>query len=755
MTSGSADAPSAGGARTPRPSLPQTLLILSALLAPIFGGFVASDATAVAPGTLLTAMGEGQAPILQHALLALPVFVALIALLVSRRVQQIPHPYVAGTLALLVASLAPSVAISDYRAVSLNVWIEWAAYAVAFLAAVSGLGRRLGPVALLGAVALGTAWIARIGVFEYLGNRSIDPTWRVFCNWNNPNAAAAMLVLGFLCALGLPRARERSLDLLLNLGVVVGGGLILGALFLTGSKGGTLLALPTGLVVFGLVGGRRHPALYPVAAIVLALSAVAFLKALPILGIGAALLFAVAVLAANRVHVGRMVGAFALAALMLGFFASTTPGGRPATTGASRIASAAANQDQSATFRLNLWKSAIRLAKERPVTGWGLGSYRYESARPGLVTTTVFSHDTYLQLAAESGIVPPLLLFAFLGLWARRAFRGSSRLPAESRLPFAAAVGGLASVLAHCLVDSDLSYFGLGLCFFLVLGAATLLAADAVAPESIPLTSRAFAAAGIAALGLLFASFATADLAKSEVRDAQAQGSRDVSSIEGLAGWDGDAAYLWALAQPDPVPGLRKALALQPTPKIARALANALVRQGDLALAESSLYPALIHDPNNLKTLYLLMNVRRQADAKDRALETARRLVAVEEKPVFQIRPLEGLIPTETYLARIVLAEAESDPARKAELLAACVRGLRRYADYTAPEVARMAKIDPGARFAGESVEDVREKLTIGANAARAAADLYEKRGDAKAADGMRQQAAALEAAVPSDVPAN
>ena len=750
MSVGSADAPSAGGPRTPRPSLPQSLLILAALLAPIFGGYVANDTTAVGSSALLNAMGEGQAPILQHALLLLPVVIAFAALLLSRRVQQIPHPYVAGTLALLVASLGASVAISPYRAVSLNVWIEWLAYAVAFFAAVAGLGRRLGPLALLGAVALGSAWIARIGVFEYLDMRRIDPTWRVFCNWNNPNAAAAMLVLGFLCALGLPRARERSVDLLLNLGVVVGGGLILGALFLTGSKGGTLLALPTGLVVFGLIGGRRHLALYPLAAIVLILSAVAFLKALPLLGIGAALLFAVATLFTHRVHIGRMVGAFALAALMLGFFASTTPGGRPATTGASRIAAAASTQDQSATFRLNLWKSALSLANEKPVTGWGLGSYRYESARPGLVTTTVFAHDSYLQLAAESGYVPLALFLIFVGLWSRRALRGSSRLPADHRLAFAAAFGGVTSVLAHCLVDSDLSYFGLGLAFFLVLGATTLLASDAVAPESIPPVPRVFAAAGMVGLWILFAFFARGDLAKSQVRFVQSQGSRDASSLQDLAGWDGDAAYLWALAQPDPVPGLRRALALQPTPKIARTLAKALERQGDLALAESSLYPALAHDPNNLKALYLLMNIRREANAPERALETARRLVAIEAKPVFRIRALEGFIPTETYLARIVLAEAETNPDRKVELLAECVRGLRLYADVTAPEVARMAKIDPDADFAGETVAKVREKLTIGASAARAAAELYSKRGEAKAAEEMRSQASALDAAIPT-----
>lgn len=731
------------------PTLPQALLVLAALLAPIFGGYVASDQTAVDPNGLLAAMGEGQAPILQHALLALPVFLALAFLLASRRVQQIPHLYVALALVTLVGSLAPAVAVSSYKAVSLNVWMEWTAYAAAFLAAVSGLGRRLGPVALLGAVALGTAWIARVGVFEYLDMRRMDPTWRVFCNWSNPNAAASMLVLGFLCALGLPRAKERSMDLLVNLGVVVGGGLTLGALFLTGSKGGTLLALPTGLVAFGLLGGRRHPALYPVAALVLALSAIAFLKSLPLLGIGSALLFTVHCLAAQRVHVGRMVGAFAFAALMLGFFSSTTPGGRPPTTGAARIASASSTQDQSATFRLNLWKSAVALAKDRPVTGWGLGSYRYESARPGLVTTTVFSHNSYLQLAAEAGLAPLLIFAAFLGLWARRAFRGSSRLPTEGRLAFAAAVGGVAAILAHCLVDSDLSYFGLGLCFALVLGAATLLAADAVAPEFVPRSSRGFAALAVLGVWALFAYLASGDLAKSKVRFAQAHGSTDVASLKGLAGWDGDAAYLWAFAQPDPVPGLKKAFELQPTPKIARALATALQRSGGIDAAESALLPALPHDPNNLKTLYMLMQIRREAGNASGAEETARRLVAIEEKPVFKIRSLDQLIPTETYLARIVLAEAEKAPTRKAALLTECVRGLRRYAEVTAPEVARAVKADPNGNYAGESLKTATDKLTIGANAARAAADLYKSLGNAKAAADMTEQAAALERAIP------
>lgn len=710
-----------------KPTAPQGLLVLSALLAPIFGGYVMSDQTAADPSALLGSMAEGQTPVLQHALIALPIFIALIALLLGRRIQQIPHPTVAVTLMLTLASLAPSVAVSAFRAVSVNVWMEWVVYTVTFLACISGLGRRFGPLALLGALFAGTVWIARIGLLEYLANRGIDPTWRIFCNWNNPNAAAAMLVLGFFCALALPKAQERTASLLLNLAVVLGGGMVLAALFLTGSKGGALLALPTGLVAFGLVAGRRHPAVFPVGILVLGLSAVGFLKAMPALGIGAALVFAVATLwPQHRLPVIRLGAAFAFAALTVAFFSATTPGATK-TTAANRMAAAASTQDQSSTFRLNLWKSAASLTKDRPAFGWGLGSYRYESARPGIATATVFAHNSYLQLAAEAGVGPLILLFGFFGLWARRSLRGSSRLPLEQRQAFAGAVAGIAAILAHCLVDSDLSYFGLGLSFFLVLGAATLLAADAVAPEFIPIPSRTTAAVGIGLVWLLFAYLGSTDLAKSEVRFAQAtRQPADLAGLQGLASWDGDAAYLIALGETGEgaEAATRRAFALQPMPKVARYLARLLEARSDYVGAQLALSPAFVRDPNNLPALALMLKLQQEAGTPEDAIETAKRLVAVEEKPYFTIRSLDQLIPTETYSARLFLAANEKDPVAKGKLLADAVAGFRKYGDVTVPEVIRGAKAVPPQSFAGETLETAKEKMAQAIAAANEAKGL-------------------------------
>ncbi|RYG26860.1 O-antigen ligase domain-containing protein [bacterium] len=740
---------------TAKPQLggPQILLILAAFLTPIFGGYVASDQTAVDPSALLTAMGEGQTPILQHALIALPVFLAMVLLLVGRRIQQIPHPTVAIALMLTVGVLAPAVAASAYRATAVNVWIEWIAYGVAYLACISGLGRRVGPTALLGAVFAGCVWVALRGIMEYGQMRGIDPTWRIFAGWSNPNATAAMLTLGLFCGLAIADIKERLVVLL----TIIGGAFILFAIFLTGSKGATLFAIPIGTVAFAVLNGPRKPWLWALALVALPLIGFGFLKSL--LFLPAAVVLATLLAAKSGPRVWATFAAGVVLVLMLSFTAPKS-GGSSAPTGVTpgtRIAAAAKTQDQSATFRLNLWKSAVSLTQERPVFGWGLGSYRYESARPGIATATVFAHNSYLQLAAEAGLGALIVFLGFLGLWSRRVLRGSSRLPDAHRAAFSATVGGIVAILAHCMVDSDLSYFGLGLAFFMVLGTATLLAADAVAPEFVPQPSRSVAAAGVGLLWLVFAYLAWGDLAKSQVRFAQSRGQAgEISSIEGIAGWDGDAMYLLAAGQPTPqtrVDRLKQAYELLPTPKVARALADMQAASGNLSAAESSLLRVLPHDRFNLKTLFKLMQIQQQEGLGDRAEDTARRIVAVEETPYYKIRSLDQLIPTETYQARILLAASERDPARRAALLAEAARGIRQYADITVPEIVRAAKSDPTARFAGESLSSAKQKLDDGIQAAREAAGLFRTLRDEKSAQEMDAHLAAFEKALPSDTP--
>src|SRR5204862_536544 len=67
------------------------------------------------------------------------------------------------------------------------------------------------------------------------------------------------------------------------------------------------------------------------------------------------------------------------------------------TTPATPVATASADQnEQSSGFRFLLWKGAAKLIKSNPI-GYGIGTYRYESARPGYTTETQLAHNTFLQ----------------------------------------------------------------------------------------------------------------------------------------------------------------------------------------------------------------------------------------------------------------------------------------------------------------------------------------------------------------------
>jgi O-antigen ligase len=90
--------------------------------------------------------------------------------------------------------------------------------------------------------------------------------------------------------------------------------------------------------------------------------------------------------------------------------------------------------EQSVSERWTLWHRAFEMFRSKPLTGIGINTYNAESARflsekkeiinrEGKVVKVVdvlpqyYAHNSYLQLAAESGIVSLLLFLVFLGLF--------------------------------------------------------------------------------------------------------------------------------------------------------------------------------------------------------------------------------------------------------------------------------------------------------------------------------------------------
>lgn len=92
--------------------------------------------------------------------------------------------------------------------------------------------------------------------------------------------------------------------------------------------------------------------------------------------------------------------------------------------------------------RIDLWRVALRVAEGHPVGGVGLGNF--QTVEPSYATQTLniefsryivtyrlVAHSTYLQVAAELGLVGLVLLLAVFGLPLRLAGRVLSRLDRE------------------------------------------------------------------------------------------------------------------------------------------------------------------------------------------------------------------------------------------------------------------------------------------------------------------------------------
>ncbi|HUX68195.1 MAG TPA: O-antigen ligase family protein [Terriglobales bacterium] len=131
--------------------------------------------------------------------------------------------------------------------------------------------------------------------------------------------------------------------------------------------------------------------------------------------------------------------------------------------------------------RLLLDQSTLAMFRERPLFGWGLGTWAdvYPLfARFNSTAVYAFAHNDYLQLLAETGLAGAACVLLFWTLWGGEWARALRRWPppaadpAAAALPLAAALGCL-GLLVHSLVDFNL-HIPANLLLFFVLAALAL-----------------------------------------------------------------------------------------------------------------------------------------------------------------------------------------------------------------------------------------------------------------------------------------
>lgn len=359
----------------------------------------------------------------------------------GRPVVIIRYPWLDWSLAAFFGLNLIAAVFSVYGFASILALVWLADCLIVYLMAREGFVGGYWRTAIIAAAVVAGAISAIWGLREYVHTVIFTggETWRIFGPLYNPNILASYLIGPLLVAMGLltvyllngagnpgeagsedasgPTVR---LD---RIAVSVAVLTIAPAIFLTGSRGG-LLALGAGLIVF----------------LVMRLARVWSLRR--------------AVVTALVIAVVLVAAAVVIPPIQ------------------NRLASAFSLQNHSVAFRYYTWLGTLDMATSNPLVGTGPGTFEY--AYPGYAQAgfTRAAHQSFLQVAAESGVLSLLVMIA-AGLAALRVCwkKAVSGEIAGAALASAAA-GWIIALGVHNLLDYSIYIPAVTATACAVLGAA-------------------------------------------------------------------------------------------------------------------------------------------------------------------------------------------------------------------------------------------------------------------------------------------
>lgn len=694
-------------------------------LVPWLSGSVYVGARPVAPDATLGALlWNADMPLMGMLLVSALLMAGFFVAAWNAEMWRLPVGRFLLPLTLLVVWMGLSAALMQSGWAGLLRIVQWLSGLVAILT-LTAVVRRGAPGWLVVAPMLASASLLGLrGCTEYLMNALGGvPNWRIFASFFNPNllagylAMSAPLTLGALLMLGreLPEPRRRAYTALLTVGLW----LQLSALALTASRLGMLAFLGAAAVFLALTGAWR-------------LLGRDFILRLALVGV-----------------------------LLMGVFWLSTPA-------TQRLTPQAATQDvHSGAFRIETWKGALHTALANPVLGVGTGAFEWQYPRYASVGYTRAAHNTYLELAAESGLPALLLLIATAVGWLGRALQGEQ--PPDPNRPAPRVMdwrpmraGVLAAVVGaalHNAVDSDLQAYAnlLTLCALLGLGLAFAVDGVFALPiraierrgTALVLTMTLLAALSGFALGEWHANPGRYEMLVSHAPQAAEYYSTarrfDPTNPDYLM--DSGELYYALGRRETALELMTRAVRLKPSPRNHYRLGLYYERENDRERAHAQFEAALERDPHSLPALLKLAQYAQPDRDNPRLTDEARqyyeRVIQIQNSPYGRIRAIPEIVETAYGFAHLALARhyrALNEPVKAQGHYEQALQVFRNYREVTYP-------FNLAGRGLGlYNPERERQILSAHLQALQDLAALYDSQGRTQDADALRQEYASLSA---------
>ncbi len=263
-------------------------------------------------------------------------------------------------------------------------------------------------------------------------------------------------------------------------------------------------------------------------------------------------------------------------------------------------------------FRVALWRDSLRMARDFPIFGVGLGAWpelfpRYRGG-PWSYLFMPAAHNDYVQLLAETGLIGSFAAAAFFAAAGRRIIGGFARLDRLDSYILAAIIGGLAAAAAHELFDFSLQIPANAILFTVLFALALRIASKRPSAAPVPWNRTSSACCFVAFLGLAGVALTqTATAYQYDAPPAKSVAQARAFVLAHPANSSGHLALALMLSDPGEQGGeLKRAIWLAPTDPHPRDIyAQYLTRAGYRRAAARQITLSVFNSPDWSTHFYL------------------------------------------------------------------------------------------------------------------------------------------------------